>query len=557
MKSLAVLFCSIMLLAASLVCPDIVRAESGANLTDFFAPLTAKVIMPVEKGVLIDKGAADGLAPGDILALVKTEKEIRNPRTGEVVDTLTDYAGFLVADRVKANLSYCRVVGRTGSVKEGSSARRFENVPIFFEDASGDGFPVFQALRKKLPHLLWQDYRVGSSPLTADGPALQIRYEDGSLTVVNRNKQILFVQRQVLPAPAAPVVAGRPVSAPVVAPSVAAPSVAVAEGRQPSWQAERIALDEQGAIAAVRAGDLDGDGRSDVLVGFDHALLVGHLENGKFREVSRTVFSADPQLINLSLFDLDGDGRLEVIASLLEEDRADARVYRFADGRLTRIAGAPMLLSIYQPAQGKAVVIGLDSTELMNRKPQFYTVTLANGQLLRTPCSLTGPDQPYGVVGFTDGDGASWLALLSPSGRIQVRNGDGEVRWESSDRFGGSTRGIQVAQPGRQNPDDFKMYFFRSRLLRTVRGTLLVSRHDDPGVFGNNPSYRKGTMVELAWNGASLDEIDRSRPLGGMVVDFDPLDQSGDGSRLLVAVLYREPGFFQKAVSGLVVLSRH
>jgi len=544
MRYLVAVVCSMVFLLA----PGLAGADPVDGLVAFLAPLTATVIMPVESGVLIDKGSADRIAPGDVLAVVKEEKQLRHPQTGQVLDTLTEYGGYLVVTRVKANLSYCRPLGAAGPPAEGTRVRRFANLPVYFVDSTGDGFAVYRRLQKRLPHLQWQDYRAGSMPkLDPNRPTLLVRYAADRLTLLDQKQRILFLQRGAMQE-------AEPSATPAVAPAPAAPAPAAGTGD--AWSIRRIPLSLPDEIEALQVSDLDRDGRDEILLAVDRGLQVGHLEDGQWRMQARYDSRGWRQVLDISTLDLDGDGRQEVIVSAVADNRAQARVLRYAGGRLQVITETPMLLRVFRPVQREPVLIGIDDGAFLESRPQFYRLKLADGRLVRTPCRFARVSQPYGVTTIADAAGVVWQVSLTDQDHLRVANDQGRTVWESADTFGGSNKGIRIPQPGARNTDDFETYFFRSRVERTARGTLLVAQHDGSGLFRNNPVYSNGRLVELAWNGATLDELSRSRPLGGMIVDFAPFTLPGDKPAVLAAVVYQKRSLFRKPSSGLVILVR-
>jgi len=83
----------------------------------------------------------------------------------------------------------------------------------------------------------------------------------------------------------------------------------------------RAAQEGRSPAAALAVGDVDGDGRRDVVALLPGAVAVflGDGRGGFTRERSGPRFVAPCRGSHVALADLDGDGALEIVASFAEE----------------------------------------------------------------------------------------------------------------------------------------------------------------------------------------------------------------------------------------------
>ena len=530
------------------------------RLAAFLQPVSARVVTRVDAQILLDKGLAAHIRAGDIFAVVAGEKKIRDPRSGKVLDTLSQYGAFLVATRVKKRITYCRVLGAAAKVAPGSRVRRFANVPIYFVDSSGTGFQFFARLRERLPQLQWKGYVVQRpAGLSAKRPVLLIQYTPRKVEVLSGQGDILFLQSRssASPLPGAETppgprsAAGARVSGPS-RPSAGGPKAAAAAPQ--AWRVRRIALPVAGEIEALRVFDFDGKEAPEIILGLDGKLLWGHLTKNELAVEGWYATRDWQRLFDISALDIDGDGRPEVVVTALRDNRPFARVFKFSQGKLHPLLDADMLLATLTPAAGPPILIGEMASDILNARPRLYRVRLVAGRLKKTPLALQGLSQPYGVLQLRE-PGGELTVSLSPSDRLRVSDTRGKTLWESGETYGGSLRGIKIPQPGSRGTEDYRTLFLHAGLRKSSRGTILVARHDGPGIFANNPEYKNGRILALAWNGFSLDQVAKSPNLGGMIVDFDQYEQRRTGNRaILAAVVYHRRGVFQKARSGLVLL---
>jgi len=81
-------------------------------------PWQGSVIM-VQKGkVYINRGSREGVAPGQSFKVGRSE-QLRDPDTGEVLDSSIENAGSVVVESVKEKISICRVVEGQGKIEKG------------------------------------------------------------------------------------------------------------------------------------------------------------------------------------------------------------------------------------------------------------------------------------------------------------------------------------------------------------------------------------------------------------------------------------------------------
>ncbi len=93
--------------------------------------------------------------------------------------------------------------------------------------------------------------------------------------------------------------------------------------------ATRVVADDLRRVADVQVGDLNGDSRPDLVVaefGYDRG-GVRWLENrGDLKFFDRTIYAA-PAAIHVPLLDVDGDGKLDVVA-LMSQDEEEVVMFR-------------------------------------------------------------------------------------------------------------------------------------------------------------------------------------------------------------------------------------
>ncbi|MCF6179137.1 MAG: VCBS repeat-containing protein [Geopsychrobacter sp.] len=521
----------------------------NAELVHFFRPLQAQVIMPVEEGILIDKGGADQIAPGDIFATVVSEKQLTHPQTGKILDVVRTYGALFEVTRIKQNLAYCKPLDSLKQPLAGAKVRRFENLPIYFESSSSHGFQLFRSLRENLPQLKWQNYQPESQPSPTQEPALIARYTDGRLQILDYKQKILFESTIAL-TNTAPTTSHIPLPATIREPSQK-PVTSVVTAKK----LLRIKLPPNKQIKTLRFYDLDGDGSAEAILGFENEIQSGQIIGGEFSTQSTTKIAGGQEILQISILDLDQDKRPEIAVSTLAEIETGTTIYRYINKKLTRVTSTRMLLGSFVNTDGSEILLGIDKSSLLNTHPKFYRITLAGDTLQKSTITIPKARQVSGMTTIAGPQGESLLVQLVQSNKLKVTNAAGETLWLSGENYGGSLDYLSVPQPGSRNIGDDDKLFLMPTLEKTADKTLLVAKHDGARFFKNSPNLKNGRLVELQWNGFTLEQIGISQNLGGQVADFDQVDLNSNGKQdLVVAVVYKTQGFFSKPISGLIII---
>lgn len=150
-------------------------ADVFDELVRDFAPLSGYVVMPADDEFLIDLGAANGIAAGDLFSVVHPGKKIVHPVTGKMLGTLDRVKGFLQVSQIKSGYSHARPLDVKEKIVPADAIRRFEHLPTAFLDTTGRGRPIFDRIRTALPGLEWK-YSVvtggGTKPSFPEGAML-------------------------------------------------------------------------------------------------------------------------------------------------------------------------------------------------------------------------------------------------------------------------------------------------------------------------------------------------------------------------------------------------
>ncbi|NJC88987.1 MAG: VCBS repeat-containing protein [Desulfuromonas sp.] len=560
---------------------------------------TATLVAPAGSEWLIDLDAASGVQAGDLFVVVTKGSPVVHPVTKKVIGSIDETRALLRVTKVKAGYSYATVVGAAGDLKAGDEARRFAGLPALFWDYSGDGEGVFTQLQGALPELHWQSYAAAQAgkpdqprPVPNMEPGLIFVFNDKGLGVKDQAFQPLRFYRpdqvsgkvavvtaaaMAAPAGASIVTPGSPAAAPTpgtlpggsgstwmpkifggASSSPPGPGGVLAgsgsssrgglivsqmDSREGVWYGPRM----EGKPVGVEVGDLDGDGKNEVALGFRDRVVVSRIVAGKFEPMADYSFGSAGAALNLEGVDLDGNGRMELYITLALVNDLRSIAIELQGGQLAAVVKpAPYFLRKMKLGDQDHVLLGQDLNQDLKNYNQdlagpIFRVTRSGDHLERGapvdfPKGMSLPGlQPFETTG------RPLIARLNINDKLQVLEPAGGVLWESSDYFGGSETSFE--RPDGLPGGATRYAFISPRLEPGPEGTVLVPVNEGNRNFSAFRSFNSSHLKAVAYDGYSLVERWRTKPQGGYMGDFRMADADNDGApEIVMLVMFSHGG---------------
>lgn len=538
--------------------------------------------------ILIDRGAADGVVQGMELDVFREGEEFKHPLTGEVLGRLDKDLGRIRVLHVRER--YAEAAAITKAEKSGfrkgdrvrvSMARMiaaFPNVDV--EGVTGIGTrsmtrDLAAALVRTGRFELVEDRQLRSM-LMADRELKAVELADPKILkqLAERGKiQVLLLSRLTssadgisLDVQAYATSTGNPIvlaSAMVQSGAVAhdkssrgpEPAPAVPSGRTTPAQTGRPtdpaspkvnrlpvtsvpsghivfepALD--GSMTAMGIADLDGDGKSELLVAGSNRLLVFQLNGTHLGSLAEYRSSGKDRVVTLEAFDATGDGGAEVIMTLSRKDRVRALILRWADGMLRPLSEIPDVVLRPLTPDGKTVQLFGQTVMPGERTKQPIHRYAWDGQNLRAESVLEVPPG-LSLLEFTmadlNGDGVVRLLTFQRGGTLEVGSQTGKLI--SSYKVTEGARGEANRADPRilidKDPDGAKPQIIVARDREVERG--LLPRWSDSQAAG---------LAVLRWDGTQFHEVRQANIADGAPADYAVADlREGLGRHLLALVV--------------------
>ncbi len=371
-----------------------------------------------------------------------------------------------------------------------------------------------------------------------------------------------------------------PAPEPVVAPPAGAPSAGVKGGvKEEAPAGKRPVAKEGGFIERPESGpfadkglwksrdiegfmlsmviaDLDGDGKKELFLASKRDIAVYDPGSDGLKELKRIKGDTWIRNVSISAFDRDGDGKEELYISRLRDGRPSGCVLQYVDGeyRITREDIGWLMRAVDIHGMGR-VLVGQRFIRNKGFSGSPFLIDtkdgkIAEGQALDLPSGIDLYRFAYFDV---TGDGSAVTVVLGERGYLNLYRKDEKGRWKrfwkSPQYYGGSLNAVEFKEDVPQAGETGFVLIEKGPVWTDLDGDgmaeLLLRRNEAPTlsrIFKRIRSFKSGSIVDLAWDGASLSELWRTKDISGYVSDFRITDLDGDGKKELFILVVEGAG---------------
>lgn len=259
-------------------------------------------------------------------------------------------------------------------------------------------------------------------------------------------------------------------------------------------------------------------------------------------------------ILSVDSIDLDGDGAVEICATIMDQEILRSAIYEVRDGRLSpRLSNLPWYFRVVDHPGGKRVLYG---QEISSDEDYYGPVTelkLEGGRLVKgAPLSLPRGVTIHRFSFFPGVEGGLGIVAIDSDNHLRLYSPGREELWQGSDRVGGSeTHFLRDEQQMQQKAfDRYRRRFLEPRMGLTETGELIVPRNDGVMVLGDSRTYSRNSFSRYGWNGATLVETGTTPESPSYLADWF-LDRT-TGEIVTLEVVQRD-GLFRKGASALGV----
>lgn len=310
---------------------------------------------------------------------------------------------------------------------------------------------------------------------------------------------------------------------------------------------------------AMAVGDLDGDGKTEIVIVSDHHVRVYRNKGVQLEPLGEIKTNTRRKLLNVGLIDTTRSGTLDIVVSGYQDEGPKSMVLQYRGGKLeVKDDNILMFLSVVRiPPDFRPALLGQKQggvgrmfdyggvAEVIRQGGQY---TLGRGMKLPEFSNVFG-------ISFLPVKGEGYKVIQIDSGNhLTTYTEKLEIQSKSQDTFCSSAIGIEEDQtiaPGLGKPKDALSSFFFvpikplvAPLTQPDQFELLVNKDISVAaqIFDRFRNFSQGEIHSLYWDGVGLNLFWKTRRVQGAITGYDVGDVNNDGKKDLVVCVNTYPG---------------
>lgn len=320
-----------------------------------------------------------------------------------------------------------------------------------------------------------------------------------------------------------------------------------------AWKSRNFKL----AIEGIDIGDVDGDGKNEVVFMTQNSVHIYRYMNDRFIKITEIEGSLNNRHLGINVADINGNGIGEIFVTNLHKEQQSLISYVLEwDGSQFRkiVENARWYFRVIEhPLRGKLLV----GQQRDFKRPFMAGITEMSYNGVEYVPLMSGElplPRWVNVFGFSIGDvannGQEMTVAFSERNYLRVLTPDNEKEWESEDPYMAGGLFLEYPDEAAASIGEYReqiRYYLPQRILisdvdKDGKNEVLVCRNKDAagGLFAKLRLFKAGQIECLAWDQFGLYPKWKTRNISGHISDYVMGDIDNDGRPELVFAIIKK-----------------
>jgi TolB-like protein len=322
-------------------------------------------------------------------------------------------------------------------------------------------------------------------------------------------------------------------------------------------------------IKGIDVGDVDGDGKNEVVFIDDHNIYVFRYDGEKLTFVQKIQTGTQHNFLTLDVADINRNGYAEIIVTSVAEDDLRSFILEYEQGKFRKIAEKAgwYFRVLDHPKDGPILMGQIMGSEGLPSGPIYKMIWKKNSYEKGPKLPFPKETKIFGLaLGNIRNKEKADVLVLDDYERLKIVGPDGKDVWSGKDSYGGTTNFYETRKKydpayryGPTGAPAWRVYIPGRVLVKNLDGgelhEVIINRNTTSStrLFERVRWFDGGLIFDLVWDEATLTPNWRTKEIEGYISDFQVKDADNDGEEeLVVSVVNLGAIFTRKGTSTIL-----
>ena len=320
-----------------------------------------------------------------------------------------------------------------------------------------------------------------------------------------------------------------------------------------AWKSRNFKM----AIEGLDIGDVDGDGKNEVVFMTETSIFVYRYMNDRFVKVTEIESGLNSEHLGIDVADINGNGIGEIFVTNLHKEQQSLMSYVLEwDGSQFKkiVENAKWYFRVIDHPQRGKLLVGQQRDFKRPFMPGITEMSYNGVEYVPLMSGELPLPRWVNVFGFSTGDvtnsGQEMTVAYSERNYLRVLTPDNEKEWESEDAYMAGGLFLEYPDEAAASIGNYReqiRYYLPQRILisdvdKDGKNEVLVCRNKDAadGLFAKLRLFKAGQIECLAWDQFGLYPKWKTRNISGHISDYTLGDIDNDGKPELVFAIIKK-----------------